>query len=82
MSNSDLSKISDSLTLSEWSLAFKNFVATNTKQKLWYTARILFQQKFHKKLYHLKGIPNLGVWWKNDPLDFWSWTKKSDFKYG
>jgi len=33
-------------------LAVKNFVATSTQWKSWYAARILFQQEFHKKLYH------------------------------
>jgi len=48
-SNSDLSKISnyDSLTESEWSVTAKDFVATNTQWKSWYTARILcFNKSF------------------------------------
>ena len=54
MSHSDLSKISDSdsLTWSEWSSAVDNFAATSTQWKSWYTAIICF--KFQNKLYHFK----------------------------
>ena len=70
-SNSDLSKIFDALTQSEWSLAAKNFVATNTQWKSWYTARILcFNKSFIRNRTNSTGIPNLGVWCKSDP----KWT--------
>jgi len=36
-SNSDISKTSDSLTWSEWGLAARNFVPTNTQWKSWCT---------------------------------------------
>jgi len=61
-SDSDLSKISDSLTLSEWSLTVKNVAAARNQWKSWYTAIILcFNKSFIRNCTVSTGIPNLGV---------------------
>jgi len=50
-------------------LASKNFVATNTQWKSWYTARILyFNKSFARNCTDSTGIPNLGVCSKSDPI--------------
>jgi len=83
-SNSDLSKRSDSdsLTESEWSLAVHNFVTSNTQWKPWYTAIIIcFNKSLIINCNISTRIPNLEVWCnKMIQLDFWSRsrTKKSD----
>jgi len=50
-------------------LAVNNFVATNNQWKSWFTARIMFQQKFQKKLHHLNRNSQLRSV-KNDPIGF------------
>jgi len=50
-------------------LAAKNFIATNTQWKSWYTARTLcFNKSFIRKCTDKTRIPNLGVWCKSDPI--------------
>jgi len=74
---SDLFEISDSDSLSEWSLTVNNFVATSTQWKSWYTARILcFKKNFHK-LYHFTSNSHRCVMQKMIQLDFRRrrWTK-------
>ena len=44
-----------------------------------YSKKSLFQQKFQKKLCTIStGIPNLGVWCKNEPIGHPEEDKKSD----
>jgi len=49
-------------------LAVNTFVATSTQWKLWYTARILFQENFKRNCTVSTGIPKLECDVKNDPI--------------